>query len=140
MTRILLLIAIAFLPATTLCAADTSPIDGVWEIESAVQDGKVLDNYVGARRVHERGRYTMKAAEGKTLSTTEGTFTVNADTKTLELTPVDGRFKGNTLPGIYSRDGDKLRIAFAVPGKPRPKNFESLDGQGVVVAVLKKAP
>lgn len=135
-----LLCAVAFLSATAALAADMSPIDGVWEIESAVQDGKPLDNYVGARRVHEHGRYTMKAAEGKTLSTTEGTFTVDVDAKTLDMKPIDGRFKGHTLSGIYSRDGDTLRIAFAVPGKPRPKSFESLDGQGVVVTVLKKAP
>lgn len=141
MSRMLLLLfPIACLMAPVCRAADTSPIDGVWTIESVIQDGKPLENYVGARRVHENGRYTMKAAEGKTLYTTEGTFTVDADTTTIELKPIDGRYKGHTLSGIYSRDGDTLRIAFAEPGKQRPKNYESLAGQGIVVAVLKKTP
>lgn len=142
MKRMMLLFsfACACLMAPLCLAADTSAIDGAWTIESVIQDGKPLDNYVGARRVHENGRYTMKAAEGKTLYTTEGTFTVDADRKTIELKPTDGRFKGHTLSGIYSHDGDTLRVAFAEPGKQRPKNFESVAGQGIVVAVMKRQP
>lgn len=130
----------ACLAATTMRAADTSPIDGSWTIVSVTQNGKLLDNYTGAKRVHEGGRYTMKAAEGKTLFTTEGAFTVDAEKQTIDLKPSDGRYKGHTLAGIYRLDGNTLHIAFAEPQKKRPTNYESHDGTGVVVAVLTKTP
>lgn len=139
MMKSILLCGILFLAATVTDAADPSPIDGAWTIESVIQDGKPLDSYVGARRVHEGGRYTMKAAEGKTLYTTEGTYSVDADKKTIDMKPLDGRYKGKTLLGIYTLDKDSLRIAFGEPGKQRPTNYESRPGVGVVVAVLKKA-
>lgn len=129
----------AILSATIGLAADTSPIDGAWVIESVTRDGKVDDNYTGARRVNENGRYTMKAAEGKTLQTTNGSFTVDAQKKTIVMHPADGRYKGHTLQGIYEFEGETLRVAFAEPGTDRPTKYESLPGNGVVVAVMKKA-
>ncbi len=140
MIRTSLLCLAAIFATTPSRAADTSPIDGSWTIESVVQDGKLLANYAGAKRLHEGGRYTMKAAEGKTLFTTAGTFTVNADMKTIDMKPTDGRYKGHTLAGIYRLDGDTLQIAFAEPEKPRPTTYESRAGNGIAVALLKRAP
>ncbi len=129
----------ATLSATISLAADPSPIDGGWTIQSVTRDGKVDDNYTGASRVNENGRYTMKAAEGKTLQTTAGTFTVDAQKKTVDMHPADGRYKGHTLHGIYELEGETLRVAFAEPGTDRPTKYESRQGNGVVVAVMKKA-
>lgn len=137
--RMMLVCAVGVLAATVTLAADTSPLDGAWTIESVIRDGKVDDNYTGARRVFEGGRYTMKAAEGKTLSTTSGTFAVDAEKKTIDMKPVDGRYKGHTLLGIYSLDGGTLRVAFAEPGTDRPTQYESRHGNGVIVAVMKRA-
>lgn len=69
------------------------------------------------------------------------TVTMAADTvkKTVDMKPVDGRYKGHTLLGIYSLDGGKLRIAFAEPGTDRPTQHESCPGNGVVVAVMRRA-
>jgi uncharacterized protein (TIGR03067 family) len=120
-------------------AADKSPIDGKWTVESVTRDGKKDDAFTGASRVHESGKYTMKGAEGKTLPTTEGMFTVDADKKAFDMKPTGGRYKDKTLLGIYKVDGDTLTIAFAEPGKDRPKEFTSKEGNGVVVAVMKKA-
>ena len=139
MIRTVLVCVVGILSATVAMAADTSPLDGDWTIESVIRDGKIDDNYTGAKRVFEGGHYTMKAAEGKTLSTTAGTFTVNAATKTIDMKPVDGRYKGHTLLGIYSLDGGTLRIAFAEPGTDRPTQYESRHGNRVIVAVMKRA-
>jgi uncharacterized protein (TIGR03067 family) len=131
--------AVVSVSAASTLAADKSPIDGKWTIETVTRDGKVDDNYAGASRVHEGSKYTMKGAEGKTLPTTDGAFTVDADKKTLDMKPAGGRYKDKTLVGIYKLDGDTLTIAFAEPGKDRPTKFESKEGSGVVVAVMKKA-
>ncbi len=127
------------LAVSTGVAADKSPIDGKWTIESVTRDGRKDDAFTGASRVHEGGTYTMKAAEGKTLPTSEGTFTADADKKTIDMKPTGGRYKDKTLLGVYKLDGDTLTIAFAEPGKDRPKEFTSKEGSGVVVAVMKKA-
>lgn len=139
MLRALLTMAVVSVSAASTLAADKSPIDGKWTIETVTRDGKVDDNYAGASRVHEGSKYTMKGAEGKTLPTTDGAFTVDADKKTLDMKPAGGRYKDKTLVGIYKLDGDTLTIAFAEPGKDRPTKFESKEGSGVVVAVMKKA-
>lgn len=137
--RGLFLCVAAILSATIGLAAETSPLDGAWTIESVTRGGKVDDNYTGASRVNENGRYTMKAAEGKTLQTIKGTFTVDDQKKTIDMHPADGRYKGHTLHGIYELEGETLRVAFAEPGTDRPTKYESRQGNGVVVAVLKKA-
>jgi uncharacterized protein (TIGR03067 family) len=139
MTRTALAVAAVILSAAGVLAADKSPIDGKWTIETVTRDGKVDDSYTGASRVHEGGKYTMKGAEGKTLPTTDGTFTVDAEKKTIDMKPAGGRYKDKTLVGTYKLDGDTLTIAFAEPGKDRPKEFVSKEGNGVVVAVMKKA-
>lgn len=134
------LVTAACLVSTTMRAADTSPIDGSWTIVSVTQDGKLLDNYTGTKRVHEGGRYTMKPAQGKTLFTTEGAFTLDEKKQTIDLKPSDGRYKGHALAGIYRLEGNTLQIAFAEPGKQRPTVYESRAGNGVVVAVMTKTP
>jgi uncharacterized protein (TIGR03067 family) len=139
MTRFGTAVGLAVLVATTGFAADKSPIDGKWTMETVTRDGKKDDAFTGASRVHEGGKYTMKGAEGKTLPTSEGTFTVDADKKAFDMKPSGGRYKDKTLLGIYKIDGDMLTIAFAEPGKDRPTKFESKEGNGVVVAVMKKA-
>lgn len=137
--RTVLTAGVILVASATALAADKSPIDGKWTIESVTRDGKKDDAFTGASRVHEGGKYTMKAAEGKTLPTSEGTFTVDADKKTIDMKPTSGRYKDKTLLGRYKLDGDTLTIAFAEPGKDRPKEFASKEGSGVVVAVMKKA-
>ncbi|MEO2090400.1 MAG: TIGR03067 domain-containing protein [Gemmataceae bacterium] len=116
-----------------------SPLDGKWAIESVSRDGKADPNYAGGSRTHENGKYVMTMAEGKGPAVSEGTFTVDADKKTIDMNATRGRYKDKTLLGIYKLDGDTLTIAFAEPGKDRPKEFTSKEGNGVVVAVMKKA-
>lgn len=139
MVRCMLTAVAVVLAASAGVAADKSPIDGNWTIESVTRDGKKDDAFTGASRVHENGKYTMKAAEGKTLPTSEGGFTADADKKTIDMKPTGGRYKDKTLLGVYKLDGDTLTIAFAEPGKDRPTGFDSKEGSGVVVAVMKKA-
>lgn len=58
----MLVCGVGILSATVTMAADTSPLDGVWTIESVIRDGEIADDYTDTRRVFEGGRYTMKRA------------------------------------------------------------------------------
>jgi hypothetical protein len=42
------------------------------------------------------------------------------------------------VKGIYEIDGDTLRICVAKKGKERPKTFESKEGSGHVLTVMKR--
>lgn len=118
-------------------AEDKKPLEGKWVIESLTRDGKADDSMKGATRVHEGDKYTITPAKDSKAAVTEGTFTIDAEKKTIDMKPSSGNFKGMTLQGIYKLDGDTLTVAFSAA--ERPKDFESKEGSKVVVAVMKKA-
>jgi uncharacterized protein (TIGR03067 family) len=78
-------------------------------------------------------------SDGK--ETHEGTFKIDptAKPKTFDLIPSDGPEKGKTEPGIYTFEGDTLKICGADPGKDRPKDFTTKQGSGLTLVVLKRA-
>jgi uncharacterized protein (TIGR03067 family) len=142
------LFALGFLAAAfQVSAADDKkdPTAGKWVIESVTRDGKANAALKGAVREHADGKYTLTPNAAPTAAKkpepTTGTYTIDA-TKTpmtIDMKPKGGTYDGKTLLGIVKVDGDTLTIAFAEPGKDRPKAFESKEGSGVVLAVHKKA-
>ena len=45
------------------------------------------------------------------------------ESKTIDLVWTDGDRKGQTFPGVYSLEGDMLKICYAREGKERPTGF-----------------
>lgn len=137
------LIALAFVAgiASTIPAADKSPLDGKWTLLSVTRDGKADDSLKGATRVHDGGKYSVTPPAGSSTAEVSGTATIDTSKTpiTIDMKPASGRYKGKTLLGIATVDGDTLTIAFAEPGKERPTSFEAKKGSGVVLAVHKKA-
>jgi uncharacterized protein (TIGR03067 family) len=122
-------------------ADDKDPTKGKWVIESVTRDGKANDALKGAVREHADGKYTLTPAKDSKAPATTGTYTLDT-TKSpvaIDMKPKGGTYDGKTLLGIVKVDGDTLTVAFAEPGKDRPKAFESKEGSGVVLAVHKKA-
>lgn len=138
MIRATLAVGVAVLTAGfALAADDKKPLEGKWTIESVTKSGKPDDGMKGASREHVGDKYTITPAKGSPSPATEGTFTFDPEKKTIDMKPASGNFKGKTLLGIYKLDGETLTMAFSE--KDRPKDFESKEGSGVVVAVMKKA-
>jgi uncharacterized protein (TIGR03067 family) len=139
MTRNVVAVVVAVVAAAAATAADEKkPLEGKWTVESVTRDGKPDDGLKGATRVHQGDKYTVTPAEGSKAMAVVGTFTIDPTTKSIDMKPTSGRYKDKTLLGIYKLDGDKLTVAFAEPGKDRPKDFEVKEGTGVTVAVHKK--
>jgi uncharacterized protein (TIGR03067 family) len=136
MRRTVLAIGVVALFAGLAVADDKKPLEGKWVIESLTRDGKADEALKGATRVHEGDKYTITPAKDSKGVATEGTFTIDAEKKTIDMKPSSGNFKGMTLRGIYKLDGETLTIAFSAA--ERPKDFESKEGSKVVVAVMKK--
>jgi len=49
-----------------------------------------------------------------------------------------GPDKGKTLLGIYELSDDAYKVCFAAPGKDRPTEFNSKEGSGNRLIVMKR--
>jgi len=117
----------------------TNELEGRWACVSAVVDGQqLLKETVGLLRLTlTRDRY--KTEKGSEVLF-DSTYTVDA-TKTpkqINMTGTEGDLKGKEAQGIYSIEGDTLRICYTMPGVGRPEKFESLAGSKAYLVVWKR--
>jgi uncharacterized protein (TIGR03067 family) len=68
----------------------------------------------------------------------EADIKVKAEEKTIDMTPADGRFKGQTLHGIFALKGDTLSLYFAEPEAKRPSKIPAESQAGHFLLVLKR--
>jgi uncharacterized protein (TIGR03067 family) len=118
---------------------DQEAIQGKWTIVSVERDGKADPRWTNGLRVMEGDKYTLIPSEGAPVT---GTFKLDSSKtpKAFDFVPGAGQFKGKTLAGIYSLEGDTLKICFATEeGKPRPTEFASRPGSSTMLAIHKKA-
>ena len=52
----------------------------------------------------------------------------------------EGDLAGKEAEGIYSLEGDVLRICYVMPDFPRPEGFESAMGSKAFLVVWKRIP
>jgi RNA polymerase sigma factor (sigma-70 family) len=114
--------------------SDQENLRGTWAGVSGEAGGNTLpaDAVKNYRLVFGDGKLTVKfAGEGK-----EGTFKLDpaAKPKTIDLT-----LDGGTGVGIYSLDGDTLKLCFTETGKEdRPTEFATKKGRWAVLLVFKR--
>src|SRR5947209_7849424 len=112
---------------------------GAWVVESVLAEGKEIpgDIIKAFKMTFKDDNYTVAIGQEKT----EGTFRVDPakEPKTIDIMPDNGPDRGRIQTGIYTFDGEKLKICAAQPGKERPKDFETKDKPGYSVMILKKA-
>ena len=67
----------------------------------------------------------------------QGIFKIDAtkQPKTIDSTPAGPPDKVQPILGIYEFDGQRLKISNALPGKPRPANFDAQFGSGQTAIV-----
>jgi uncharacterized protein (TIGR03067 family) len=117
--------------------SDQDKLQGKWKMESGTHGGKPLpDEIVKGSTITIDGK-TMKmtrTAEGKD-QTREMTFKLDPSKKPKTI---DVDMDGKPGLGIYSLDGDTLKICHGDQGDERPTTFESKEGSNVTVVVLKR--
>lgn len=103
-----------------------NPLIGIWTGASATVDGVALPDAT----VHQL-RLTLTADRYKTEKGSQilfdSTYTVDPSNnpKQINMIGTEGDLAGKVAEGIYSFEGDTLRICHTMPGKPRPTAFAS---------------
>ncbi len=59
--------------------------------------------------------------------------------KAIDLTPLDGTLKGKTILGIYSIDGETLKLSLTERNVKRPTEFKPDEGRNQTVMVFQRA-
>ena|SRR5689334_7681903 len=126
------------------CATEPSrmPKDalvGTWNCVSATVDGKPLP-----QETVRLLRLTLTSDRYKTEKGSEvlfdSTYSVDDKTKPKQINMIgtEGALRGKEAQGIYSLEGDTLRICYTMPGEQRPTNFDSATGSKAFLVVWKR--
>jgi uncharacterized protein (TIGR03067 family) len=114
-------------------------LDGVWNCESGIVNGKKLDDDMANSL-----RLTLKGEQYKTESNFgvlfDSTYSIDTqpEPKHIEMMGI-GELAGKTAKGIYVLDQNLLTMCYTMPGKERPKAFESTEGSEAHLIVWRRA-
>jgi uncharacterized protein (TIGR03067 family) len=118
--------------------AKDDALEGAW-LPSAAE--------LGGQKFPDEVRETMKLVvkDGKysvTVGTKvdQGTIKLigSAKPKAMDITGTDGPNKGKTIPAIYERNGDTLRVCYDLAGKNRPTEFKTEKGSQLFLVTYKR--
>ena len=111
-------------------------LQGKWQLVSLVHDGEVVELAEPKNVITFKGA-TVSESSNKDVSE----FKLNPEKKPKEMDwiGIEGRHKGETMMGIYSLEGDTLKICHShYSKKGRPTEFASKPGSGHRLLVLKR--
>jgi uncharacterized protein (TIGR03067 family) len=116
---------------------EAARLDGTWSCASAINDGKPLPE-----ETTKQLKLTLTAAGGFKTQLDErvlfdSTFKVDASKqpRQIDMIATEGDNKGQPGLGIYRLMGDTLTLCYTMPGKDRPKDFESQPGSAAYLIV-----
>jgi uncharacterized protein (TIGR03067 family) len=113
---------------------------GTWDVVSVERDGKAMpaDKVKGSTLTIKGDKYVVKLGD----MTIEGIYKVDPaqKPKAIDATRTNGDDKGKTLLGIFTLEGDDLKMCFNGPSnKDRPKEFNAKSGSGSALYVFKRS-
>lgn len=124
-------------PSEDAAKAEAKKLHGTWVVVSVEGDGEKVPTEILRK---EAVRFVI-APDGITIKVdgeikAEDRYTLNpkADPKTIDLSGKEGR----KALGIYSLEGDRLRICWTERGETRPREFATKPGSGFDLWVLKR--
>jgi internalin A len=125
-------------PNDAAAKKESEKLSGTWKAITVERDGQPDGAAQNAIVTYTaEGKLTVKFAEG---TRGEGTYRLDPSKtpKRMDYTLSFGTNKGEPHKGIYSLEGDTLKICGSEPGKPRPKEFATKADSGRVLLVLKR--
>jgi uncharacterized protein (TIGR03067 family) len=120
-------------------AAELQHFQGTWQVEAREESGTALAAAVLKKRgVFFGGNIFVFRRDGKVHQAGAVQLDPAHSPRTINLSVKDGEGKDGVMLGIYSRDGDTLKLCFDPQGQTRPENFKPEAKAGFTAITLKK--
>src|SRR5262249_37785774 len=119
---------------------DRSLYRGTWRAVALQVDGKIAAEQDTRKLavINRDGGLWSLLSEGKEISAGTSEIDPTKTPKTIDFVPTIGNDKGKLYLGIYALLGDHRKLCFAGPGKPRPEDFASRPGSGVILVEFER--
>jgi uncharacterized protein (TIGR03067 family) len=120
---------------------DSSKIVGTWMIVAGENEGKKepAARLKGTKVTITKD--TIVVTDSKDQKTYVAKYTLDTGKKPwqIKMTASTGPDKGKTAYGIMERNGDTLKLCYALPGAKAPKKFATKKGGRDLLFVMKRA-
>jgi uncharacterized protein (TIGR03067 family) len=112
---------------------------GTWTFKSSVTGGEELpaDHLKLFVVIFKGEKHTVKNGD-EVIQVGTQKLDPSKLPKTIDVTMVEGPYKGTVMLGIYEIDADTLKVCFDPEGKTRPTEFKSSPGSKNFVNVHKR--
>ncbi len=126
-------------PKETALKQELARLQGGWQIESMQEDGAktAAEDLKGRTLFFGRDTFLFRRPDNL-IQIGMLKLDPGKSPKTVNATIMRGPQKGETMLGIYTVEGDALKICFHVPGEERPKEFSAAAGSGRLLMVSKR--
>jgi len=114
-------------------------LEGEWQMLSAVMNGQPLEEKFAAfgKRI-TRGNETTVFTGPQMLMKVTFTLDRSKSPNAIDYVNVQGLNAGKTQLGIFELNGPVLKLCFAAPGNPRPRDFSSAPGDSRTFSTWRK--
>jgi uncharacterized protein (TIGR03067 family) len=120
-----------------MAAADLKLLQGTWERTSMEIQGEPAASDATASASYSGDLITL-IRQGAVYRKGIVTLDPSQSPKATNTWDLDGPYKDQTVPGIYRVTSDTLEVCFSRPGEPRPMEFTTKKGSGVIYVVYRK--
>lgn len=121
--------------------SDQEKLNGIWNATELIRNGELASNEV-VKQIEfrfEQGRLTALGLDSAKPRRFEFQLDGNQVPRRMQVTPLDGRWKGQSIPAIYELKAGVLRIAIPdFDAKEPPTKLESTTGSKVRLMTLKQ--
>jgi uncharacterized protein (TIGR03067 family) len=133
------LVAASLAAATLADDHELKRHQGTWSVTSSIYDGQpAAEAIVRSIKRIVTSDHVAWERDGKRFAETRIELDPTREPKTIDVIPDDGPNRGERVLGIYKLEGDRLTIAMAAPGQPRPKQLLAAKGSGCVLRTFQR--
>jgi uncharacterized protein (TIGR03067 family) len=119
-------------------ADDLKSMEGTWRVESVEAGGKRVESedLQNLELTISGEHYSVKTKDGMDAGTLKLDETQSP--RTMDATKTEGLDAGKVVKGIYTIQGDTLKVCCVPEGGERPTEMTTKEGEGAVLIVYRR--